>query len=239
MKSLTFSILGVFVGLLPLHAMPMGGEEAELVKKTETAIKADAAEKPEADTLTTKYERRVSRYRRNWNALIPTQGVLQVCGNMGIVSVGIGWHYGRRSQWETQLLVGWIPKFDSSASKITMTLKENYIPWSCDMGKGWSFEPLECSVYLNTVFGHDFWTKQPTKYDSGYYPFSTRIRPNVALGERFTINIPNNRRKRIKSLTLFYELGTNDINFMRFYRNGSAGFWDVFGLSLGAKIQYF
>lgn len=63
------------------------------------------------------------------------------------------------------------------------------------MKNDWSFEPLQCGLYLNTVFGHDFWTKQPTKYDSGYYPFSTRLRPNVLVGERFTKVVPNNRRK--------------------------------------------
>ena len=99
--------------------------------------------------------------------------------------------------------------------KCTITLKENFIPWRKDWGKGWEFEPLECTLYLNTVLGHDFWTKQPTKYESGYYPFSTRV----------------------KSITMFYELSTNDIYFMRFYRNGNANFWDVFGLSLGAKLQ--
>lgn len=63
------------------------------------------------------------------------------------------------------------------------------------MKSDWSFEPLQCGLYLNTVFGHNFWTKQPTKYDSGYYPFSTRLRPNVFVGERFTKAVPNNRRK--------------------------------------------
>lgn len=150
---------------------------------------------------------------------------------------GIGWDYGKRSQWETHLLFGIVPKYDSDEVKMTITLKENFIPWRKDWGKGWQFEPLECTLYLNTVLGHDFWTKQPTKYESGYYPFSTRIRPNLGFGERFTYQIPNNRRKRVKSLTLFYELSTNDIYFMRFYRNGNAGFWDVFGLSFGAKMQ--
>ncbi len=51
--------------------------------------------------------------------------------------------------------------------------------------------------------------------------------PNIALGERFKYDIPHNKRKRIKSITFFYELGTTD-----------TGFWDVFGLSIGAKVQY-
>lgn len=184
------------------------------------------------------YDRRVLNYRKHWDVFIPTSGVIQVCGNMGIVSMGIGWVYGKRRQWETQLLLGYIPKFDSDDEKWTLTLKQNFIPWKKPMGKGWTFEPLECSLYFNTVFGHDFWTKQPTKYESGYYPFSTRIRPNLAFGERFKYDIPHNKRKRIKSITFFYELGTNEIYALRFFRNGNAGFWDVFGLSLGVKVQY-
>ena len=186
-----------------------------------------------------RYDNRIHHYRRYWGALIPTQTVLQTCGNMGLFSFGVGWDYGKHQQWETQLLFGYIPKYDSNSAKMTITLKQNYIPWSVTMGHGWAFEPLECGLYFNTVLGSDFWTKQPSKYGSGYYPFSTRIRPNIFGGERFTVDVPENRRKFVKSVTFFYELSTNDIYFMRFYRNGSAGFWDVFGLSLGIKTQLF
>lgn len=186
-----------------------------------------------------RYDKRIHRYRRYWGALIPTQTVLQTCGNMGLFSFGVGWDYGKHQQWETQLLFGYIPKYDSNSAKMTITLKQNYIPWSVTMGHGWAFEPLECGLYFNTVLGSDFWTKQPSKYGSGYYPFSTRIRPNIFVGERFMVDVPENRRKFVKSVTFFYELSTNDIYFMRFYRNGSAGFWDVFGLSLGIKTQLF
>ena len=164
------------------------------------------------------------RYRKHWDLLIPTSGIIQTCGNMGIISLGIGWEYGKRRQWETQLLFGYIPKFSSDDEKLTMTLKENFIPWRCNIGKGWWFEPLECSLYFNTVFGHDLRTKQPTKYESGYYPFSTEsvlISPwvNVLSMIFRTINVSVS-----KSITFFYELGTTDIYFMRFYRNGNAGF---------------
>ena len=186
-----------------------------------------------------RYDNRIHRYRRYWGALIPTQTILQTCGNMGLFSFGVGWDYGKHQQWETQLLFGYIPKYDSNSAKMTITLKQNYIPWSVTMGHGWAFEPLECGLYFNTVLGSDFWTKQPSKYGSGYYPFSTRIRPNIFVGERFTVDVSENRRKFVKSVTFFYELSTNDIYFMRFYRNGSAGFWDVFGLSLGIKTQLF
>ena len=186
-----------------------------------------------------KFVNRVHRYRKSWGALIPTQLVLQTCGNMGLFSFGIGWDYGKHRQWETQLLFGIIPKYDSNSVKMTMTLKENFIPWRVMFKKGWSFEPLECGLYLNTVFGSDFWTRQPSKYENGYYPFSTRIRPNIFIGEQFSKEISVHKRKFIKSFTFFYELSTNDIYTMSFIRNGKAEFWDVFGLSLGLKVQLF
>lgn len=187
----------------------------------------------------TKYDKRIHRYRKKWGALIPTHNVVQICGNMGLVSVGVGWDYGKHRQWETELLFGIVPKYDSKSVKMTMTLKENYIPWSICLGESWTFEPFEGGLYLNTVFGHDFWTSQPTKYESGYYPFSTRIRPNIFIGERIGFVIPQNKRKFVKGISFFYELSTNDIGFMRFYRNGSTEFWDVFGLSLGLKAYLF
>jgi len=211
-----FSIWAIL--LLSASTTASAGEES--LGKENLGKESFGKESSEEDSLT-RYDRRILRYRRHWDVLMPTQSVIQTCGNMGIISLGIGWDYGKRSQWETHLLFGIVPKYDSDAVKMTITLKENFIPWRKDWGKGWQFEPLECTLYLNTVLGHDFWTKQPTKYESGYYPFSTRIRPNLGFGERFTYQVPNNRRKRIKSLTFFYELSTNDIYFMRFYRNGN------------------
>ncbi len=184
-----------------------------------------------------RYDKRIHRYRAQWENLIPTQHVLQFAGNMGFASIGIGWDYGRRRQWETHFLIGIIPKYDSRHVKMTLTLKENYIPWSVSMRNGWSFEPLECGLYFNSVLGSMFWSKQPAKYSSGYYPFSTRFRPNVFLGQRVTKEIPHNTRRYIKSITAFYEISTCDIYFMPFFRNGNARFWDVFGLSLGLKFQ--
>ena len=133
-----------------------------------------------------RYDKRIHRYRAHWENLIPTQHIVQFAGNMGFMSVGIGWDYGRHRQWETHFLIGIVPKYDSRHAKMTFTLKQNFIPWSVTLNDGWSFEPLECGLYFNSVLGSDFWSKQPTKYNSGYYPFSTRFRPNVFLGQRIT-----------------------------------------------------
>ncbi len=70
----------------------------------------------------TNYERRVYRYRRLWNFLIPTQTVIQYAGNMGVVSVGMGWDYGNHRQYETNLLFGYLPRFNSSKLLVVIRL---------------------------------------------------------------------------------------------------------------------
>ena len=85
-----------------------------------------------------KYDKRVHRYRSAWEALIPTHTKIQYAGGMGLLSWGIGWDYGKRGQWETDLLLGFIPRYSSRHFKMTMTLKQNFIPWSVYLGKDFS-----------------------------------------------------------------------------------------------------
>jgi hypothetical protein len=202
MKLLSFKhifILGALLaaGSVQVHAADEVTGKSEELELTDSIVHDTLVL---ADGKLTRYDRRVMRYRKHWDLLIPTSGIIQTCGNMGIISLGIGWEYGKRRQWETQLLFGYIPKFSSDDEKLTMTLKENFIPWRRNIGKGWWFEPLECSLYFNTVFGHDFWTKQPTKYESGYYPLpeSVLISPwvNVLSMIFRTINVSVSRVSR-------------------------------------------
>lgn len=191
----------------------------------------------DTDTTTTKYDRRVEKYCRHWDALIPKQIVMQYAGNMGVISAGVGWNYGKHKQWETHFLLGYLDRFDSGRPKMTMTLKQNFIPWRVDLGKNWMLEPLECGIYLNSVFGEEFWNKQPKKYPKSYYWFSTKIRPNIFIGQRITKKIPHNERHFIKSCTFFYELSSPEVYLMEWYNNSYLKLSDVFSLSLGIKIQ--
>ena len=186
----------------------------------------------------TEYDRRIVKYRKSWAALIPTQAIIQNAGNMGFISAGIGWDYGRHSQWETNILFGYLPKYNSNRGKLTMTLKQNYIPWSVYIKDGWSIEPLSCGLYLNTVFGHEFWSRQPGRYPDKYYEaLSTKMRANVFLGQRLTKIIPHNKRKKIKSITAFYEVSTCDLYIRSMIIDDYLSLWDILGLSIGIKIQ--
>lgn len=186
----------------------------------------------------TDYDLRVRKYRKHWAGLIPTQLIIQNAGNMGLLSVGTGWNYGEHNQWETNLLFGFLPKYKSDRAKVTMTLKQTYIPWSIYIKNGWSVEPLSCGAYLNTVFGDEFWGRQPERYPHKYYEFlSTKVRANIFLGQRITKIVPYNKRKAIKSITAFYEVSTCDLYLRAMIVDNHISLWDIVGLSLGVKFQ--
>lgn len=198
------------------------------------------------DVQNSKYEQRVQRMQSTWASLIPTHFVIQNAGNMGVVSAGIGWSYGKRRQWETDLLFGYIPKHDSSRGKLTTTLKGNFIPWNIRLNPsadlhtqgGWFFEPLTTSLYVNTVYGHEFWKSQPGRYPDKYYEFmSTKFRLNIALGQRITFKIPDNKRRRHNRISLFYEVGTCDLYVRAKFQDSSVKLKDLLGLSIGMKFH--
>lgn len=172
-------------------------------------------------------------------ALIPSQIMAQNAGNMGAISAGIGWDYGKHSQWETNLMIGLIPKHSSKRAKITLTLKENFLPWKCQLKPSWAFNPLSCGIYINSVFGHEFWTKQPSRYPKGYYWLSTKYRFNIFIGQRLNFSLPDNRRKYLKSISLFYEISTCDLYARAFIKDKDISLTDILGLSLGIKLQLF
>ena len=192
------------------------------------------------------YEQRLLRRQKLWSSLIPTHFVVQNAGNMGLISAGIGWSYGKRRQWEADLLFGYIPKHDSSRGKLTTTLKGNFIPWDIDLSgishkipnNRWIFKPLTASLYLNTVYGDEFWKSQPGRYPDSYYEFmSTKFRLNVALGQRLTFIIPESMRKRNSRISLFYEISTCDLYIRAMFQSSDVKLKDILGLSIGVKFH--
>lgn len=187
------------------------------------------------------YEKRLDKYYNWWNRMIPRYGKVQYAGSMGFISMGVGWDYGKNKQWETDFLIGYVPKYTTSSSKLTFTLKQNFIPWKIPIGKNkkdFAIEPLACGIYLNTMFGHNFWTKEPDRNSSGYYSFATKLRFNIYIGQRITYNIKRNKRFFDKSITFFYELSSNDIYISQAVMNSYLKPKDYIHLSFGLKFQF-
>ncbi|WP_185152957.1 hypothetical protein [Dysgonomonas sp. 216] len=185
------------------------------------------------------YEKRVENYQTAWQKLIPTHYKLQFAGGMGLVSAGIGWDYGKNDQWETDVLLGYLPKYSTNHSKVTLTVKQNFIPWQKRVNEWLSIDPLTCGMYVNTIFDGEFWVSEPDKYPSDYYSFSTKMRFWAFAGQRFTMHIPEEKRFFAKSLTLFYEISSCDLYIVSAFTNSYLKPTDYLRLSFGLKIQLF
>lgn len=181
------------------------------------------------------YDKHIQHYTSTWNALIPRYAKIQYAGSMGMFSVGTGWDYGHH-HWETDALLGIVPRYSDRHAMATFTLKQNYLPWNIPINEHFSFEPLATGLYLNTLLDKDFWVKQPERYPQNYYTFSTRIRLHVFIGQRFTLNLPKERSWH-KSLTFFYELSTCDLYLISAIGNKYLKPKDYLSLSLGVKMQ--
>lgn len=187
---------------------------------------------------TYKYKKRVESYRDFWESLMPTYSKIQYAGGMGLVNLGLGWQYGKKDQWETDVFLGFIPRYSSDETKITFTLKQNFIPWQTPLNKALTLEPLTCALYFNTVFSDEFWTQQPDRYPSGYYRFSTRFRTHLSIGQRLRFNIPDSKRFFSRSITAFYEISTCDFYLANAFTN-RLGLDDYLRLSFGLKFDIF
>lgn len=183
------------------------------------------------------YENRIERYHSNWNKLIPRYTKIQYAGLMGLISVGTGWDYGKNRQWETDVYLGYVPKYSTDEKKITMTLRQNFIPWKKDINEHIMIEPLACGIYANTVFGSDFWVNEPDKYPNDYYSFSTKVRFNIYAGQRITYKLKPEKRFFAKSITLFYEIGSCDLYIASAFTNKYLKPTDYLRLSFGLKMQ--
>ena len=89
---------------------------------------------------------RSHRGYEGWERSIPTHVKLQYAGGMGFMSFGVGWDYGRKCRWETDILIGILPKVYSDQMHMTFTFKQNYIPWNIRCCDQFTIEPFSCGI---------------------------------------------------------------------------------------------
>lgn len=193
---------------------------------------------PATDTVPTRYEKMMTRRMERWQRLIPDHYKIQFAGSIGAASIGTGWSYGKKQQWETDFMLGFLPKFESEHSKAVFTVKESYLPFRLRVRESaWVVQPLSCSLFLSSVLSDKFWTHEPDRYPKGYYGFSTRIRANLSLGQRVTYDVPDVSNWRIQDISLYYELGACDTDLCTFFGDRSIKFKEILSLAIGIKLH--
>lgn len=180
-----------------------------------------------------RYVRHRQRVATNWMRIVPNQFTLQYAGSIGAASVGIGWHYGRARHWETEMLVGFVPRYHARHAHYTFTLKERYVPWHVRLSSRWTLQPLTAGLFFNTISGGEFWRREPDKYPKRYYGFSSKIRTNVFLGERIRYAVPSRRRVFHSAISAYYELSSCDLYIVSKATNKSYPWSRTLSLAFG------
>lgn len=169
--------------------------------------------------------------------LRPAYAACQSGGGMGIASAGIGWNYGSKKRWETDIFAGIVPKYDSNSTKVTIAIKENFVPWQIKLKGDFYLEPLTTSIYFTTILSKRFWTRLPDRYSPNYYSLPTKIRINIALGQRLRWQLPK-QTGCIDSVSAYYELGTCDIYALSAAGNKELKPSDWLQLCIGIRIYF-
>lgn len=185
-------------------------------------------------------DRREHIQYEGWQQLLPTHLKVQYAGGMGFLSAGVGWDYGQRAVWESDILVGFLPSHYADDFRLTFTLRQNYTPWSVKIAPRMDLEPLSLALYANVITGNEFWNREPSHYPHdgrGYYKFSSRTRLHLAVGQRF--RLLTSEASAIRSLSLYYEFSINDLMVVSAVNNRTLEFSDVVHFSLGAKLHIF
>ncbi|MFA6872963.1 MAG: hypothetical protein WCQ86_03140 [Bacteroidaceae bacterium] len=194
-----------------------------------------SAQSQEDSTNTNSYIHNIKRYKEGWERLIPQYYKVQYAGSIGLVSIGVGWSYCKE-RLETDLLWGIVPQYDDSRSKLTFTIREQYIPFHIILGDTrWSVEPLTASFFMNTILDGRFWEEEPKgKYPSSYYNFSTKVRFNLGIGQQITLDLPT---KYHKSVSFYYQLSSCDLYIASYATNKYLKLKDILSLAFGVKVR--
>jgi hypothetical protein len=185
-----------------------------------------------------KYEKRMEKRQTAWRQLIPTHHQIQYAGGMGLLSIGSGWEYCKKKHWETDIFFGFLPRYSTEESKWTFTLKQIYIPWHLELGKNFSIDPLLCGLYANTILNKKFWISEPDKYNGPYYPFSTKLRFHIFVGQGIRYRVPLDKRFAWESISLFYEISSNELYIINAVGNRHLKPSDYLRLSFGMKFYF-
>jgi hypothetical protein len=230
--------LGLLLGVLLSTLFYAGSCQAQ-----ELAVDSTPTAAVDTATLTRlvneRYAARVRKAHERWMRLIPNLSVVQYAGDIGMLSAGIGWDYGKNRRWETLLLLGYLPKFHTDENDLTFTLKENLIPWSISCPRSFSIQPAVFTLFVNSVFDDAYWTREPDRYPSGYYGFSSRIRTSIGFGGRISFDIPDTHQPHSDRVSLYYELSSCDLYIISAVPNRRLTFGDILRLGLGIQYRFF
>ena len=172
--------------------------------------------------------------QRKW--YIPDHMKLQFAGNIGFISGGPG-YTSKNKTLETDLMFGYLPERLGGDALITTTLKTTYSPWQIPLRNTFYLVPFSIGAWISYTFAPQFDLSWPGYYPSGYYWWSTALRPGLYVGGK--VGRQAHILKKRRGLEAYYELGSYDLKMITYAQNtGTVRLSDIFSLALGIKLGF-
>jgi hypothetical protein len=168
--------------------------------------------------------------RRPWYA--PDQLKLQLAGNIGFISPGVGYAWFDR-RLEADLFFGWVPYAVGGEDIVSFTAKATWLPWEVSLGREWRLRPITAGLQLTYTLGHDYYLLLPDRYPPEYYDFATALRAGIAVGG----TLGRHGRGFAREVGVYWELVALDTMLRLWASNREAlGPGDVFSLAIGLRV---
>jgi hypothetical protein len=172
------------------------------------------------------------RAERPW--FVPDHAQLQLAGDIGFLSPGMGYELaGRRV--DLDLFLGWVPASIGGEDIYSVTGKITYAPWRLGAGPGWRVAPLRIAAQATYTFGSQYFVAAPGRYPSGYYEIPTALHTGVALGGAATRKLGGGERE----IGLYGEIVALTEGLRAWRENPDVvDVSDVLSLALGTQVRF-
>ncbi|MFN2457054.1 MAG: hypothetical protein ABR502_02525 [Chitinophagaceae bacterium] len=167
---------------------------------------------------------------------VPDYIKLQFAGGVGFASVGLGYDI-RDKKIEGDILYGYVPEKIGGTSIHTLTGKVTWFPLSNISLKEIQIKPLSLGFLVNYTFGSQYFLFSPENYPLDYYGYPTAMHLGVFVGGQVNKTLSDNTL--FNRISLYYELGTNDVELVSYATNTKAlKITDIFNLGIGVKTSF-
>jgi hypothetical protein len=162
----------------------------------------------------------------------PDYTKLQVAGNLGLLSLGVGYLL-LDDHWQTELFYGYLPAALGGVDVHTLAWKNSVVPCNLRLSGDLVLSPLVIGLSVQIeVGGRSFFTS-PDQYPSGYnaWPTALHFAPyfGMMLHKEHSLFAD-----RIKGFSVYWELGTIDDYLEQWARSGyQVSFLEIWNLALG------
>lgn len=165
---------------------------------------------------------------------VPDYAKVQFAGNIGFVSVGVGYQLFKKVLY-SELLYGYVPEAVSKADRIhLLTIKNTFPIYRKEIGNNLTITPI---AGLTTTYeiGTNSFTTLPSIYPEGYYvpnAFHFTLFAGALIHKDFTDS------KIIKGVDFYMEVGTVETYLWYNITSTEVSLSDTFSTSVGINFYF-